>query len=851
MTINQKSFRARHGLSVGDDTSVVDTVNNSGNWTGVTVNPDRGGTGLSSMSAGDILYGVNVSTPSAGTTSAQVLSKLNIGVSGKILQSNGSAPTWTSSKYPGTASTTAGTVLRSDGTDYINSVLVLPNSIGQYSLLVGATSNAYTTELTTTADRILVAAPTTGAPTWSSTLPAHSVNTSVTVPTIYGQSATGGILTLRANSSDATSGTVAITTTTSSTSTTTGALTVSGGVGIAGKLYVGDTISSTVSVALTGTTNNIGTVTTGVWSGTIITLAKGGTNSNLIASNGGIVYSSDASMAILSGTATANKLLVSGVNSTPAWSTATYPVTVAAAGKMIVSTAADVFGVTTAAYPISSGAVGTILRSDGANITNTSFTVPSTVAAKSIFYASALNVFSPTTNITWDESVLNLGPNVLIKINSAATLANTFLSVNGNNNGLEYRTFVGGFGIDITSGSGTLTISQSGSIAGQTVPNASTFGTFKVGQNLLVGAVSAAVSKIVTGVTWSSLNGGTATYTSASHGLTNGASVIISGIIVGGSTLNTYNGVYTVGNVSSTTFDINIGVNPGSYTSGGSIYYSLGNIDSTNVLDIRVGAGTNISNLISAYSTNNQATKVFNVSTTGQITASDKPLFTKTDANNSSSVAVSKFTHSTSGSPSSGIGTIVELETQTTAGNKVGSNIESIATIVSSGTEEFEFRINNVNSGALAPNLIAKANIISGSNTASYNLIITPSTHSSNGVITIKDKYTNITAGNATLSTGTTLSNVVIDTITHASCRTVKYIMQLTQGANFETKEILVMHNGATPVWTEHSYMAIGTISGGLTYDFVISGADLQFRVSSSGPVISTVVILQKIAISQ
>ena len=62
-----------------------------------------------------------------------------------------------------------------------------------------------------------------------------------------------------------------------------------------------------------------------VSSGTDVTLADGGTNASLTASTGGIVYSGASALAILSGTATANKVLMSGASAAPVWSTPTYP----------------------------------------------------------------------------------------------------------------------------------------------------------------------------------------------------------------------------------------------------------------------------------------------------------------------------------------------------------------------------------------------------------------------------------------------------------------------------------------------------------------------------------------------
>lgn len=58
--------------------------------------------------------------------------------------------------------------------------------------------------------------------------------------------------------------------------------------------------------------------------GSVIPLNLGGTDAALTASNGGLVYSTASALAILSGTATANQVPLSGSNTTPIWSTATY-----------------------------------------------------------------------------------------------------------------------------------------------------------------------------------------------------------------------------------------------------------------------------------------------------------------------------------------------------------------------------------------------------------------------------------------------------------------------------------------------------------------------------------------------
>ena len=78
----------------------------------------------------------------------------------------------------------------------------------------------------------------------------------------------------------------------------------------------------------------------------ITNLAQGGTNAKLTASTGGVVYSGASAFAVLSGTATANQVLLSGSSAAPAWSTATYPATTTAYQLLYSSATNTVAGLT-------------------------------------------------------------------------------------------------------------------------------------------------------------------------------------------------------------------------------------------------------------------------------------------------------------------------------------------------------------------------------------------------------------------------------------------------------------------------------------------------------------------------
>jgi len=165
-------------------------------------------------------------------------------------------------------------------------------------------------------------------------------------------------------------------------------------------------ISSTIPSATQLNITSLGTVTTGVWNATDIALADGGTNASLTASNGGIVYSTATAMAILAGTATANQVLLSGLSTAPAWSTATYPATTTINQILYSSSANVIAGLATANNGVlitSAGGVPSILvgpatanqvllSGGGAPAVWSTATYPATTTVSQILYSSSTNV---------------------------------------------------------------------------------------------------------------------------------------------------------------------------------------------------------------------------------------------------------------------------------------------------------------------------------------------------------------------------------------------------------------------------------------------------------------------------
>lgn len=184
----------------------------------------------------DYVDGISFSTPTQwGITYASTNSNLastSAGNSGQLLRSTGTgAPNWTTATYPNLAST-VGTILRADGTNWVASSATYPSTVGTTGTVLRATTGGFVNSTSTYPDTVTVnqilfasAANTisglatasssilmtdfNGVPSFTTTLPSHSVSVSITVPTVFGSAAASGNLQLT-STSNATKGTVSL-----------------------------------------------------------------------------------------------------------------------------------------------------------------------------------------------------------------------------------------------------------------------------------------------------------------------------------------------------------------------------------------------------------------------------------------------------------------------------------------------------------------------------------------------------------------------------------------------------------------------------------------------------------------
>lgn len=143
------------------------------------------------------------------------------------------------------------------------------------------------------------------------------------------------------------------------------------------------------SGGITGTITGTPTLTNKTWTlqdvtgtlyqtgGTDVALADGGTNNSITADNGAIPYSDANKITLLAATATANQIMLSGSNTAPSWSTATYPATTTV-NQLLYSSSANVIA------GLATGNSGVLVTS-GAGVPSIGTDIPTAVTIGSAY----------------------------------------------------------------------------------------------------------------------------------------------------------------------------------------------------------------------------------------------------------------------------------------------------------------------------------------------------------------------------------------------------------------------------------------------------------------------------------
>lgn len=193
-------------------------------------------------------------------------------------------------------------------------------------------------------------------------------------------------------------------------------------------------------------------------------LANGGTNANLTASNGGLVYSDASALAILAGTVTAGQIPRSGSSAAPSWSTATYPATTAQGTVLASATANTVAGTATPVL----GIPGSVLGSLGlAGSTSGTVTIAPQAAA------GTYNFNLPTGAGTNGQPLLSGGGGA-----SPMTFGTLGVAAGGTGiTSIAAGQVFNGSGVDTVTATSTPTLGANGGTGGQITLNGSTSGS--------------------------------------------------------------------------------------------------------------------------------------------------------------------------------------------------------------------------------------------------------------------------------------------------------------------------------------------------------------------------------------
>lgn len=156
-----------------------------------------------------------------------------------------------------------------------------------------------------------------------------------------------------------------------------------------------------ISAAYVGQTSitTLGTIGTGTWAGTTITVDHGGTGRATLTNHGVLVGAGTTAITQL-GTGSAGQVLQSGgASADPAYSTATFPSTATGTGKILIADGTN-WVASTPTYPNTSGTAGKVVISDGTNNVYSTPTFPNASAtSRKIIVSDGTNWVASTE--TW------------------------------------------------------------------------------------------------------------------------------------------------------------------------------------------------------------------------------------------------------------------------------------------------------------------------------------------------------------------------------------------------------------------------------------------------------------------
>ena len=98
---------------------------------------------------------------------------------------------------------------------------------------------------------------------------------------------------------------------------------------------------------------------------------------------------------------------------------------------------------------------------------------------------------------------------------------------------------------------------------------------------------------------------------------------------------------------------------------------------------------------------------------------------------------------------------------------------------------------------------------------------------SSDTINTSKELDTKTRTSTALTTTSTTEAN--LDTFAHADFRAARYVVAMSEGSNFHSTEVVLVHDGSAVTMTQYGTLMNQSVA---TFDADINGADLRLRIT-------------------